>query len=84
MFIFYVILLLTYFLASGEFPPLNTIVLVSLVEMINPYFGTIFCCLCTDFLNKVSNSSVLTCSSSEKKVSIYLHFLFSFPFVLSV
>lgn len=34
--------IMTYFLASDEFPPLNTIVLVSLVEMINTYFGIIF------------------------------------------
>jgi len=49
----------------------------------NLYFGIIFCHLCRDPLNKVSNS-VLTCSSAEKRVSIYLHFLFSIPFVLSV
>jgi hypothetical protein len=59
--------IITYFLAFDEFPPLNTIVLVSLVEIINPYFCIIFCHLCTDFLNKASNSTVLTCWFSEKK-----------------
>ena len=59
--------IITYFLAFDEFSALNTIVLVSLVEIINPYFGIIFCHLCTDFLNKASNSIVLICWFSEKK-----------------
>jgi hypothetical protein len=40
--------------------PLNAIVLVLLVEIVNPYFDTMFSNLCTDFCNKISDSAIST------------------------
>jgi hypothetical protein len=40
--------------------PLNAIVLVLLVEIVNPYFDILLSNLCIDFCNKVSDSAIIT------------------------
>jgi hypothetical protein len=54
-----VILLLITVLLLMWYLPLNAIVLVLLVEIVNPYFDIIFSSLCTDFCNKVSDSATI-------------------------
>jgi hypothetical protein len=45
--------------------PLNAIVLVFLVEILNLYFDVLLSYLCIDFCNKVSDSAAITQSFAK-------------------
>jgi hypothetical protein len=63
---------------------LNVIVLVLLIEIVNPYFDIMLSKLCTDFCNKVSDSAIITWSSVKRSAFIYLFIVSCIPCILSV
>jgi hypothetical protein len=79
-----IILLLITILLLMWSVPLNAIVLVLLIEIVNLYFGIIFYSLCTDFCIKVSDSVISTWSSAKRRVFISLFLFICIPFILSV
>jgi hypothetical protein len=67
--------MITILLLTGSHP-LNAIVVILLVEIVNPYLDITLSNLCTDFCNKVSDSSIMTWSSAKRRILLLCFLLF--------